>query len=317
MYAIIGNTTVDLFNSGIDRMPGFGGDEFTTSNLAFCRSPLHLVLGGNSAIACYVLAKLGAHAVNCAAIGQDRLGDLVQEWLTEAGVNTRGLLRMADAATPTTTVMTDDALNRIAFHHPGASAVYAPAHLPENLWPDLEVLLLASFSLLPAWRPAGFAAVAARARQAGIVTALDIGPAIGQPVVFAELRDLLPDIDYFLCNAHELAVCTQEADVARGMRRILDAGATCVVIKRGVEGARVWANTDDSPCDVPGFGVDARFTVGAGDSFNAGFLYATQGGKTPTQAARFANAVAAFVVSAAQGALGAPNLAQVEAMLAV
>ena len=172
MYAIVGITTMDLFNSGIAKMPEFGGDEFTVNNLAFCDNPLNLVIGGNGAIACYVLAKLGARAAACSAVGQDRLGDIVAAWLSEAGVDVSGLLRATSAATPTTTVMTDAALNRVSFHHPGASNVYTPAHVPDTLWDEVKVLLLSSFSLLPQWRPDGFAAAAARARNAGIVTAL-------------------------------------------------------------------------------------------------------------------------------------------------
>ena len=100
------------------------------------------------------------------------------------------------------------------------------------------------------------------------------------------------------------------------MRRILDAGASCVVIKQGAEGASIWLAGGDTITQVPGFAVKAQFTVGAGDSFNAGFLYALQQGQDTVEAARFGNAVAALVVSAAQGALGAPSLAQVEELLA-
>ena len=87
------------------------------------------------------------------------------------------------------------------------------------------------------------------------------------------------------------------------MAAILEGGAGCVVIKRGAAGAVVMgrddssAGSEDGPIHVPGFAVDVQTTVGAGDSFNAGFLLAVREGASIEKAARFANAVAATVVS--------------------
>ena len=48
---------------------------------------------------------------------------------------------------------------------------------------------------------------------------------------------------------------------------------------------------------VPGFPVDAVNTVGAGDVFDAAYLYARRLGWPPVERLRFANALAAMVVS--------------------
>jgi ribosomal protein S18 acetylase RimI-like enzyme len=138
-------------------------------------------------------------------------------------------------------------------------------------------------------------------------------------VKLEEISNLLQYVDYFICNEHELSVCCEVDETAGGsnlgMVQVLTHGAGCVVIKRGAEGALVQIK-GGATVHVPGFAVNARMTVGAGDSFNAGFLYAVQQGKPPTVAARFANAVAALVVTSAQGAQGAPTLSQVEALMA-
>ena len=105
MFASVGITTVDLFNSGIDKMPDFGGNEFTVNNLAFCDNPLRMVLGGNGAITAYVLARLGATSLLCSAVGHDQLGALAEGWLQEAGVETAALIHVPNGATPTTTVI--------------------------------------------------------------------------------------------------------------------------------------------------------------------------------------------------------------------
>lgn len=314
-FLALGNTTVDLFVSGLARMPAVGGDEFTVSNLAFCDRPLEMVLGGNGAIAAYVLTRLGAEVTLCSATGADRLGEIAGQWLAEVGVGCGGLAHIAGAGTSTTTVVTDGRLNRISFHYPGASSLYAPDDLPAHLIQPGSVLLASAYTLLPAWRPQGFADLLCRARRAGLVTALDIGPAIGQPTALNELRAMLPDVDYFLCNVHELAVCTGDESLTAGMAAIAAAGAGCVIVKRGRAGA-ILRLPDGDVVEAPGFAVEARFTVGAGDAFNAGFLLAIRLGRSIPAAATFANAVAARVVSAARGALGAASLVEVEALLA-
>jgi len=318
MFLMIGSTTLDLLNRDIHAMPTLRGDEFTVDSLVFCEEPLQMLLGGNGGIAAYALARLGATVGLGSALGQDPAGDLLHGWLHDAGVETRGLLRHPTAATPTTTLISDRARNRLAFHHAGASHAYMPADLPVDLLRQTQVLLIAAFTLFRHWRPQGFAQLLTQAKAQGAITALDIGPAIGQPVTLAEIAASLPQVDYFMCNAHELAICCGVdetlAGSAAGMAQVLAAGVGCAVTKRGAEGALVQLRDQATPIAVPSFPVAAHTTIGAGDSFNAGFLYAIAQGETPVAAARFGNAVAALVVASAQGALGAPTLPAVEVL---
>jgi sugar/nucleoside kinase (ribokinase family) len=314
MFLITGTTTVDLFISGFERLPRTEGDEFTVDSLAFCREPLRPALGGNGAISAYALGRLGAPVRFAGAIGEDWLGCEVTQWLAGAGVDMSYVGRRASAATATTVVVTDNLQNRLSFHHAGANETLAEADIPLALFDQADVWLLTSYSLLVGLRSSAIGDHLAAARRAGVVTALDIGPAAGEPVYLPEIAGLLGHVDYFLCNEHELAVCTGTDDLAAGMEKILALGTGCVVIKCGAEGATIWER-NATPVKVAAFPVTARSTVGAGDSFNAGFLYAIHQGQNPAAAARFANAVAALLVSAEKGALGAPQLSMVEELL--
>lgn len=313
MFVIIGTANVDLLVSGFAKMPGGGGDEFTTSNLVFCDAPLKLVLGGNGGNCAYVLGGLGAPTALCSAVGQDELGALVCNWMTERHVDLTGLVRHPQRATAFTTIVMDNALNRLAFHHPGALAALTYEDLPAQLLQTADVLLVTGYTILPGLRPQGFARALAEAKSHGAITAVDIGPAIGQPAQLAELQPLLPAVDYLIANRHELAVFTGTEDVEEGALRLLQAGASCLIIKLGKAGATI--RTSASKTHVPGFTVETRSTVGAGDSFNAGLLYGLQQGWPLEKAVRFGNAVAALVVSAERGILGSPSLAQVETLL--
>jgi sugar/nucleoside kinase (ribokinase family) len=314
MFLVIGTTTADLFITGFERLPRTEGDEFTVDSLAFCDHPLRTALGGNGAISAYALARLGAPVILSTAVGNDWLGDLLTRWLHGAGVHMAHVARRTDAATASTVMVSDDRRNRLSFHHPGANETLVEAEIPIHLIGPSDALLLTSYPLLNRLRPQGSQSLMKSARHVGAITALDLGPAIGQPALLSELRPLLPYIDYLFCNEHELSVCTEIANFEEGMARVIEMGAVCVILKRGAQGAVVWPS-EGEPIHVPGFAVDAKSTVGAGDSFNAGFLYALRQDPDPIAAARFANAVASLLVSADQGALGAPKLAKVIELL--
>ena len=303
MFTVIGTCTVDLFVSNLAAMPRSEGDEFTVDSLVFHDEALRTSLGGNGANSAYVLARLGAEVELVGGLGEDHLGDWMAEQLVDAGVRMGSVRRYAGQGTATTLILSDREQSRLAFHHEGANRAVDGSFVDSALVRGSEVLLLTSYSIMPGLRPHGAVELFRGARLGGTSPAVDIGPAIGEPARLDELGPLLVYTDYFICNEHELAVCTDGAELAAGMAAILEFGAGCVVIKRGAEGAVVLerdgiaAGPAGRQVCVPGFSVETKTTVGAGDSFNAGFLLAVQEGSTAEQAARFANAVAATVVS--------------------
>lgn len=309
---VAGSTTVDLFISGADHLPTLAGDGFRTDNLAWCSAPLRMVVGGNGANSAFVLGRLGATVRLASAIGRDPMGDRMAGWLAAAGVDLALLARRDDAATSTTAVVTDDALHQIAFHHAGAYATTAPADLTAGWDAGLAALLITSFPLMTGLRGAGYAAMLHAARACGAITAVDIGPAIGPAATLDEMRPLLPLVDYLIGNEHELAVYAGSVDAA--VAASLAGGAAHVIVKRGAAGAGVY--TAAGAFDVPALRVAVRQTVGAGDAFDAGMLWALVNGHDIAAAVRWGHATAAGVVMADNGVLGAPDADQVAALLA-
>ncbi|MXZ21052.1 MAG: carbohydrate kinase family protein [Caldilineaceae bacterium SB0665_bin_25] len=303
MFTVIGTCTVDLFVSNLAALPRSEGDEFTVDSLAFHDEPLRTSLGGNGANSAYALARLGAEVNLVGGLGEDHLGDWMASQLEDAGVGMGSVKRYPGMGTATTLILSDREQNRLAFHHEGANRAVGGSSVDSAFVRGSDMLLLTSYSIMPGLRPHGAVELFRAARRSGTRTAVDIGPAIGEPARLDELGPLLAYTDYFICNEHELAVCTGGAELAAGMAAVLEGGAGCVIIKRGAEGAVVLerdgtaAGSTGGPTIVPGFTVEVQTTVGAGDSFNAGLLLAVNEGASAEQAARFANAVAATVVS--------------------
>jgi sugar/nucleoside kinase (ribokinase family) len=313
-FVVAGNIVVDLFLAGMETLPNPGGDEYTPNDVAlFPRAPV-LTIGGNGGNTAYVLAGLGARVSLVGATGSDPFGATARGWLSRRGVRLDALKTSA-AGTSLTVVATDTELNRLTFHHVGANDDFGLADAPTAMLDAARVLMVNSYPTCAKLRDAAALARAyARARERGAVTALDIGPDITTPLRIAEVESAMPMLDFLFCNAHELRVFTECADMNEGIARARDAGVRCVVAKLGAGGVRL---ADHSGVrDVPGFKVDAQYTVGAGDAFSAGFLYGLNEGWVLEQAARFANAVAALTVSKPGGVLDSPGLVEVEAFLA-
>ena len=313
MFLVIGSVTADLLVQSDAPLPQLGDDGFRSSNLVFTAAPLTIALGGNGGISAYVAAGLGIPTALCGAVGQDLLGDALVNWLQARNVNLTGLSRSASHATSTSTILVTDTANQVVFHHLGSSAHARYAEMVNGLLDGAEVLLATSFSILSQWRAGGFALALARVHANGGITALDVGPAIGLPVTLAELTPLLTAVDYLIGNSHELAALTGAADWPNAAAQVLAAGAARVVIKQGAEGSALWTQTEK--IHVPAFPVAAKISVGAGDSFNVGFLHALRQGQSLAEALRFGNAVAALVITSPRGILDSPNLAQVETFL--
>jgi sugar/nucleoside kinase (ribokinase family) len=171
----------------------------------------------------------------------------------------------------------------------------------------LYVLLITSYPLLQGLRPQGSRALMAEAKVAGAITALDIGPAIGEPLTLVELEALLPVVDYLFANEYETELLAQQAGIAAKklsdqVAPLLARGTRAVVVRQGAGGASLFAH--GKAYHAPAQECEVRQTVGAGDAFNSGFLYGVAQGTSGAQALALGNSVAAQVVSAAEGILG-------------
>ena len=307
MFVVIGTTTVDLIVRGIPTSTGLG-DGFRADNLVFCDEPLLMLMGGNGGNSAYVWGKLGAETAVCSSVGQDDLGDWLADKLASQQVNLDGLLRQPDLATSTSTILLDSDERQAVFHHKGATDGLRITTVHETLFTQADVLLASSYTLFPRLRSGGFAQALQLTHAAGGITALDIGPAVGTPATTAEIVPLFPFLDYLIANEHELLVCTGEQDWETAVAQLLAQGCSCIVLKKGADGVSL--HSHEHHLETPALPVSANISVGAGDAFNAGFLFGLQTfgvskvamtAQDLLKALRFGTVTAALVVGGQQG----------------
>jgi sugar/nucleoside kinase (ribokinase family) len=260
-----------------------------------------LVLGGSAAITACGTARLGVPTRLLAAVGADLYGRYVREVLTGRGVDTSAV-RTVDEPTGLSVILS--AKDRAIFTLTGAIDALTG---PDVVLDGVTHVHVSSYFLQPRLA-SGLVDVFAAARAAGIGTSLDTNWDPAER--WAGVRELLRYTDVFLPNAAEFAAVTGAAtpdDAAAG----LVAGGTTVVLKLGAEGARAWWPRGSYA--VPALPVEPVDTVGAGDSFNAGFLAAWLHGAPLPQCLRTAVAAGSLSTRAAGGTAAQADPAELAA----
>lgn len=257
--AVIGELNVDLILSG-DVTPVFGQVEKIVDSAT-------LTLGSSSAIFACGAARLGLKVAFFGKVGADAFGQLVLHTLQERGVDTRGVV--IDAGLPTgLTVILSRGADRATLTHLGSISAL---HLDElNLQQVFRSrhLHIGSYYLLDALRP-DLPAIFRQARTQGLSVSLD--PNYDPREEWdSGLLDLLAQLDIFLPNHTECRAIARAPDLETAMQK-LSQRAAIVVVKAGAEGAFLRStNKAVRSATLP---VEVADTVGAGDSFDAGFLY--------------------------------------------
>ena len=288
MVEIVGGTTVDIYVS-VARFPPGTGAEFGRSTLAHCGRAASLSVGGNGGLAAYILGRLGQPARLHTRLGRDFWGGWLRARLEAAGVELAS--DSTDEESSTNIVATDGGGNRLSFFHPLEAQYAVAAPLP-----DTRVMFLGG---CPHPTAELMATYVRPYRNAGATTVMDIGPAIPRPFRFDDLARLADALDLVTCNRAELRQLSGTSSLRRGAQVIHKLGIPALVIKDGPNGA-VFSTSDDNQLHlVPVERMEpATGSVGAGDSFNAGLLYALANAKRVAVAVAFANQIARAVLGA-------------------
>ncbi|HUG49106.1 MAG TPA: PfkB family carbohydrate kinase [Candidatus Limnocylindria bacterium] len=232
--------------------------------------------GGSAANTCRAFVAAGGRATFIGAVGDDAWGRRLAASLRRDGVTPR----LAKVALPTARLvaMLDPGGERSFVTQRGAADRLRPADVRRQWLAGCDALHLPAYSLLtePLRRAALLAVSVARDR--GALISLDLasrGPLLqaGRRTAIERIAEVSPDL--LLANAGEVDALTGR----RGGRRLLEL-APVVVIKEGSAGCRVmWrpagaSSADLLELDVATTPLGATDTTGAGDAFDAGFLYA-------------------------------------------
>ena len=299
---ICGDVNIDLVVPGVAKLPAPGSEEDVSAMETF--------VGGGAALFALGAAKLGLKTVFQGSVGADMYGAYIRRVFRETSVDD-ALLADHPAAGTGISISFTTAQDRCFLTYRGTNA-------------DLSLDNL-NFEALAQARHIHITGYAGERNHEEYDNALKKIKALGGVTVsfdvgwddtglwYAGIFDLLPMIDVLFMNETECLHYTRCQDVKEGARRLAEQ-AGMAVVKLGKKGAL--AVRQGREWFVPGFTVQAVDTTGAGDSFNAGFVYGYLNGLPVEECLRRGNGCGALSVTALGGNTAFPWLSELEEWLA-
>ena len=257
--SVIGELNLDLIFYGLPAKL-----ELDREHLA---SNLSLTLGSSSAIFAHNLARLGSSVGFSSSIGSDSLGPICIERLAEANVDLSRVKKF-DGKITGLTVILPQGKERYILTYPGTMADYSLSDLDLKYVFDAKHLHVASYFLQRAIQPS-LEQIFREAKAAGLTTSLDTNDDPDDRWT-PEIQKLFPHLDLLMPNEHEARRMAGVDDIDKAIE-ILSKKVKALVLKRGSKGAMV-VSGDKRFTALP-LAVEVVDAVGAGDSFNAGFLH--------------------------------------------
>jgi len=249
--------------------------DFLTVKSADGRDALLPAVGGSCLNVAIGLARLGAPAGFVGGLSTDLFGRMIAEHAEASGVDLRYCLR---SSRPTTLafVRTVAGEASYAFYDEGSAArhwIYRPGSLP---FADIDAIHIGSTTLVARESAAETLRLV---EDAGASTTIAFDPNC-RPNLIGDKADYVRRMAEFIARADilrlsedDFAFLYGDSDPAAKAAALLGAGTRLFVLSRGALGAQAW-HAHAGVVEVTAPPAAIVDTVGAGDSFQAGLLFA-------------------------------------------
>ena len=225
----------------------------------------------NTAIA---LGRLGARAGMLTGLSRDMFGDQLADALKASDVDTTHIIRSDRPSTLAFVKLEDGQASYSFFDENSAGRMIRPEDMPA-LPSDVTALFFGGISL--ASDPSASAYAALLDRQGG-PRAVMIDPNI-RPLFITDAEGYRRRMAAMIRQADIVKVSDEDLNwlnpapltQAEKISAMLDTGPSVVIVTQGAEGA-IATLADGTSITVPAVKTHVVDTIGAGDTFNAGFL---------------------------------------------
>ncbi len=302
-----GRSSIDLYSQNIgspfNDIKGF--DAFVGG------SPLNIAVG---------CARLGVNASLLTAVGNDKVGEFILNFLNGEGVNAH-CIPVKNGTRSSAVVLgiePPDKFPLVYYRDNAADSQVDIDDVDKANIPDYKILLIngTALNIEPTRSATFYATEIANRNDVDVVLDLDFRAdqwhdyrAFGLTV-----RAILPRVKMAIGTEEEILAATLidssqvtikeqqisapeiKGDIDESIKQLLSSGIETLIVKRGEKGASIYQK-DGFRDDVPGFPVTVLNVLGAGDAFASGFLYGILQGWDLKKACRMGNASGAQVVT--------------------
>ncbi len=250
-----------------------------------------VIPGGKGANQAVAAARLGAQVIMLGSVGDDTFGERLRAGLAADGIDVAPV-RVARGVASGVALITVDQQGRntiVVASGANMQLTIADVDAVEDAISTSQVVMLQLEVPLDVVVHA-----AQLARSKGVTVVLDPAPARPLPPT------LYQSVSVIHPNELEAQILTgvpvpDEHGARLAAARLLQMGCSAAIIKLGARG--VFVATASSAESVPGIPVDVVDTTAAGDAFAGALAVALGESRTLSEAARFANVVAALKVT--------------------
>lgn len=285
---VVGELNVDLILDEIEKFPEVGKEVLAKK--------MTLTLGSSSAIFASNISSLGSRVAFIGRIGNDKFGEIVFESLQKSKVDVSMIKVDETFGTGATVVLNVDE-DRANTTYPGAMDHLTIDDISESDLKKAKHLHFSSYFLQPGmWGSLG--ELFRKAKKLGLTTSFDMqwDP---QETWNLDVADVLPHVDVFLPNEQELMFLTGKDQLEDAIDAV-KMHTNILVIKRGNKGSQV--HYKEQLSNLPPFlNTQVVDAIGAGDSFNAGFISKFINGSGIAECQEFGNLTGAVSTTAAGG----------------
>ncbi|MHA1135390.1 MAG: carbohydrate kinase family protein [Candidatus Thorarchaeota archaeon] len=263
----------------------------------------HVSLGGSAANFATQATRLGIKTTLVSCVGDDVYGELVVRELEKNGVDTSSILVLDKHETGIFFYAHDPQDDQIVVAKPGANKFLEKRFFEEEEIADAKLIHVAgSFPMM-------IDRASEMTTKYGMVLSLDPGRAAHD----LDFKKILKHTDLLFLNSHELKEYFKIEPTESALRKFAKTFPGVVILKMGKKGAI--ATDGFEYCTSQVFEVPVKDTLGAGDSFAAGFITAWTRSERIPQALNVANATAALTIRQEGAQKGQPKLEDVARLL--
>lgn len=285
----LGELNVDLILNQIEGEPEVGKEKFAKQ--------MTLTLGSSTAIFAANAAAIGAKVAFCGMIGDDSFGDLVETSLQKKGVDTRFLIRQNKYATGATICMSYDE-DRANLTYQGAMDYMSLDDIDPEVFKQAKHIHISSIFMQSGVKR-DLKKILELCKQNGVTTSLDSqwDPTEQWDI---NLEEILPLVTVFMPNETELKFLTRSANLDEALEKIRPF-VNAAVIKCGSKGSILMRKGQPDRKQAALLNKNVVDCIGAGDSFNSGFITRLAAGDDLARCQEYGNMTGAVNTTAAGG----------------
>ncbi|MBT0812876.1 carbohydrate kinase family protein [Litoribacter ruber] len=297
---VVGELNVDLILNKIKGLPTLGEEKLADT--------FHITLGSSSAIFAANISTLGTDTTFVGRIGDDNFGRFVLDDLKLKQVNVDHISVDPSYQTGVTVVMNYDN-DRANVTYCGAMEHLTIEDIPWESLSKYGHLHLSNYFLQKGLQN-DIVEIFRRAKHHGLSTSLDLQVDPDEKWEF-DYKSCLPYVDIFLPNEFELINLVADSNIENALKEIGNYG-NIIALKQSTKGSILYIKNQSPQSFAPYLHDRFIDAIGAGDSFNAGFLHQYLKGKSLEKCMDYANLMGAINTTGPGGTGAFQNMESVE-----